>query len=288
MTESAHELLDSWIAKRARPGGASWLSSRVAHAAQRGADASFYMSFSAVPRHLGKADLALEASEAARADRARAGWSPALWSVDQAGRARLVLALPAADRETFAAVLDRLFGDADLGELVALYRALPLYPHPQAHRARAAEGVRTNMKAVFEAVALDNPYPAEQLDADAFNQLVLKALFIGSPLHRVRGLDGRVTPGLAAMLADYAHERWAAGRPVAPELWRCVGPVAEGSQLGDLEQVLETGTEAERLAAALSCRDNPRAADLKERFGDVFSRLATEPLSWSDLARREE
>ena len=56
------------------------------------------------------------------------------------------------------------------------------------------------------------------------------------------------------MLCDYAHERWAASRPVSPELWRCVGPHATGAALQDLEKVLKQGTEPERKAAALALR----------------------------------
>ena len=90
------------------------------------------------------------------------------------------------------------------------------------------------MRVVFEAVAHRNPYPAEHFAEPAWNQLVLKALFVGSPLDPIVGLDARRNPTLARMLCDYAHERWAASRPVSPELWRCVGPFATGPMLDGL------------------------------------------------------
>lgn len=67
--------------------------------------------------------------------------------------------------------------------------------------------------------------------------MVLKALFIGSRLAPIKGLDERANPELAQILREYAHERWSAGRPVNPELWRCVGPFATSADaLADLER----------------------------------------------------
>ena len=120
------------------------------------------------------------------------------------------------------------------------------------------------MRAVFEAVAHRNPYPSEQFAENRWNHMVLKALFVGSTLHPIQGLDERANPPLARMLCDYAHERWAAGRPVSPELWRCVGPHADAEALADLQRVLATGDASERKAAALAlaaCPD-PRASAL--------------------------
>ena len=125
----------------------------------------------------------------------------------------------------FAARFGQLCRTADVAEAIAFYRGLPLYPDPPLLEAQAAEGTRTNMRAVFEAVAHRSPYPKEQFAENRWNHMVLKALFVGSALHPIQGLDERANPALARMLCDYAHERWAAGRPVSPELWRCVGPL---------------------------------------------------------------
>ena len=129
-------------------------------------------------------------------------------------RIRLVLAIPAADPLRWLATLDQLFATAGLEELVALYRGLSRYPHPELLRERCAAGVRSTMQTVFEAVALDNPYPATWLDEEALNQMVLKAFFLGCDPHRISGLRGRVNPHLGAMLRGYARERQAAHRPI--------------------------------------------------------------------------
>jgi hypothetical protein len=277
------ELLDSWLAERLEPTALDWLRSKVDGARKGGVDASFFLAVSSVPRKLGRAGLALSATDLARASKSRPGFQPGHWTVDQAARTLLVLALPVLEQDVFVRTLDRLFTDGDLGELVALYQALPLLPEPEAHRARAAEGVRSNMQAVFEAVALRNPYPAEQLDDAAFNQLVLKCLFLGSPLYLVQGIDRRANGALARMLCDYAHERWSAARPVSPELWRPVGRVAGAAEMSDLARVLESGTEVERLAVALACRDNPNTAELLSSHADLVRRVAEEQLSWEKL-----
>ncbi len=88
------------------------------------------------------------------------------------------------------------------------------------------------------------------------------------------------------MLCDYAHERWAAGRPVSPELWRCVGPHADAAALDDLQRVLETGSGHERAAAALALRSCPdaRAAAMLAGERELAADLAAGRLDWSKLA----
>ena len=280
------DLLDGWIAAASPDDGAAWLREKQAQIADGAADYVFYTSFSAVPRHTGKADLDLSEADREAADAARSGWRPGGWSVDQTGRARLVLSLPSDDRGDYLATLERVFTHADMGESVALYQTLPLLPYPEAHRARAAEGLRTNMTAVFNAIALHNPYPAEQFDEGAWNQMVLKAVFVGSPLHAIQGIDERANAKLARMLVDYAHERWAAGRSVTPELWRPVGPFAEGAMLDDLARVLTDGTATERQAAALALSDSPadRADEVLATQPDLRDAVQSGTLTWNALA----
>ncbi len=282
-------VLRGWVARQVPAEAAGWLSTCADGVASDetggyGGERALYVALGLVPRRLGKADLTLDANDLAQADQARPGWDPRGWSVDQA--ARLLLLLARAQRPGFAEVLEQLFVTADAGELVTFYRGLALYPDADRHVARAEEGARSNMKAVFEAVAHRNPYPAEHFSEAAWNQLVLKALFVESALDPIQGLDARQNPDLARMLCDYAHERWAAGRKVSFELWRGVGRFADEAAIADLARVLADGDPTERAGAALALAASPRA-DAKALLagaGELGRRARQGELSWASLA----
>lgn len=252
-------VLSHWLSTRITNDQNQWLQDRI-RAVAGGDKKALFLAFGLVSRKLSKADLGLSAEELRQAEAARAGWNPAAWTVEQAARTLLLLSFPAPEAAGYVAVLDQLFAAGEMHELIALYQSLPLLPHQPAHALRCAEGMRTNIKAVFLAIAHQNPFPSEQLSDDQWNQLILKCLFVGVSLDLVVGLDSRANAPLARMLTDFAHERWAAKRPVSPELWRCVGPFAEDAMLTDLQKVLKTGTEVEQQAAALALSKCPQPA----------------------------
>jgi hypothetical protein len=241
-------LMTGWLARQLPAEAAGWLLAQRDRLRAGVSERDFNLAVSLAPRRVGKADLALGPEDLAAAGRARPGWDPRGWSVDQAGRLVLLLA-GGGTGPAFAARLRGLLATADLSETIAFLRGLPLYPDPGLHVMRARDGARSGVRPVFEAVAHANPYPAEMFDEAAWNQLVLKALFIETTLAPIQHLDQRANPTLMRMLCDYAHERWAAGRPVSPELWRCVGPWADAAAREDLARVLRTGDAAERQAA---------------------------------------
>jgi len=255
---TAEELMATWLHRQLPAEAADWLLAQRGRLRAGVSERDFNLAISLAPRRLGKADLALGPEDLAAAERARPGWDPRGWSVDQAGRLVLLLAQDG-DGPALNARLRGLLATADLAETITLLRGLPLYPGPALHLAQAREGARTAMRPIFEAVAHANPYPAEVFDEAGWNQLVLKALFIETTLAPIQGLDRRANPTLMRMLCDYAHERWAAGRKVSPELWRCVGPWADAAAREDLAHVLRTGDEAERLVARAALDAAPAA-----------------------------
>jgi hypothetical protein len=280
------ELLRRWLDRQLPGAGSAWLAEQLDRLAGEVRDRDLYVALGLVPRKLGKADLDLSDADLQAALRARPGWDPRGWSVDQAARVRILLHAGGTGAK-FAARFVQLCRTADVAEAIAFYRGLPLYPDPQLLEGQAAEGTRTNMRAVFEAVAHRSPYPREQFAENRWNHMVLKALFVGSALHPIQGLDARANPTLARMLCDYAHERWAAGRPVAPELWRCVGPYADAEALADLQRVLATGDATERKAAvlALSASPDARARELLGVAADLAAAVAQGDLTWDNLSQ---
>ncbi len=283
--EKIQTLLAQWLSSRLKPESMQWLREKAAALKADASGKAFFAIFSAAARHAGKETLALSATDLAFAQDLVPGWNPANWTCIEAARAHILLALPYEPAENYARILDQALETADLGETLALQKSLPLLPHPLKHYDRACLGARSNMKAVFEAVALDNPFPARYFDEGAWNQLVLKAIFVEAPLRRIYGIDERANPILARMLVDYAHERWAAGRVITPELWRSVGPFADKSMLEDLQKVVETGTLPEKRAGALALKacPLPEAQSLLSAQGAWVKEVEEGSINWENL-----
>ncbi|WP_416969975.1 EboA domain-containing protein [Streptomyces sp. 4F14] len=82
------------------------------------------------------------------------------------------------------------------------------------------EALRGNDNSVIEAAL--GAYAAARLPDAEYRQAVLKCVFYDIPLDRLYGLDARADRELARMLADFAHERIAAGRTVPADVWPLV------------------------------------------------------------------
>jgi hypothetical protein len=274
------------LATRASAEGLRWLNSRKAAMESADTDRVFHLSFSAVPRYLGKAPLRPSAEALSEAEDLRVGFNPSAWRVDQAARIWLLLYLPHDGADDLVGKVESLFSTADMGELTALYAALPLLPFADRWRERAAEGVRSNMTNVFDAIALDNPYPAEQFDEGAWNQMALKAAFMDRPLYRIYGLEARANPTLSRVISDYAHERWAAGRVVSPELWRAAGSFVDEVLLPDLRRLLLSSEPLEQQAATLAClaSDHAGARELLEEYPTWVDEARGGRLDWRSLS----
>ncbi len=289
MPDRPQDLLRKWLERQLSAQDGEWLDDQLARLEAEPSDRTLHIALGMVPRRLGKGDLVLQADDLEAAEAARPGWDPRGWSVDQAARILILCSLAGRDDE-FAGLFAGLCQTADAAEAITLYSGLPLFPDPQSLEAQAAEGLRTNMRAIFEAVAHNSPFPRERFDENRWNHMVLKALFIGSTLWPIQGLDERANPELARILRDYAHERWAAGRPVTPELWRCVGPFADTPEaLADLKRVAESPLDIDRQAAALALAASPapQAAEMLEAMdAGLKDAIVSGSLTWKSLSEK--
>jgi hypothetical protein len=278
-------LADGWISERTDPRGIAWFRGAVDDVAKAADERPLSVAIGLAPRRLGKADLALPASDLARAEALRPGLDLSDWSIDQLARVALMAGSHGGNDAAFAARFDAFCTTAEINELIALCRGLPLYPNGASIEPRAREAVRSGMKPVFEAVAHRNPYPRETFAEDAWNQMVVKAFFIGSSLWPIQGLDQRANPRLARMLVGLAQERWAAERPVSGELWRCVVPHADAEGVAALTRGWNAGNERDRLAIALASRGAPHVHGLPaENLAELQAALESEKIEWRNLA----
>jgi hypothetical protein len=195
------------VVERRAPGEAGWLRDRLAFDR-----AGFPPTFAAAGRMLGRSPIDDDAA------RIRIPW-PATSGVDECGRGALVLsAISALPAEEHVALVQDLFRRGEVRERQAVLRVLAGLPEPERFVGVAIDAFRTNVQPVFEALACDNAFPARYLPDHAFDQLVLKCLFLGAPLGRVHGLATRITDELARMVEAYASERRAAGRSVPDDV----------------------------------------------------------------------
>jgi hypothetical protein len=276
-----------WLKKRLDSETYQLLTSASENLKHDAEDWEVFSSFSRVSRYTGKDLIDLTPKETEEAASVRTGWAPGHWSTDQLARTLLLLGLAEREKKEFLDKLDKLFVSSDLGEGVALYQSLPLLPYPEDLTDRAAEGIRTNITSIFNAVSLRNPYPADFFDDDAWNQMILKSLFVGSPIYLIQGVDDRANEPLAHMLVEYAHERWSARREVSPELWRSVGPFIDDDSVNDIKKELDHKESDHRDAAILALRSSSSdaAKELLNGYDSLKKEVESKEISWDDIGR---
>lgn len=286
-------LLEEWLKKALPEESAIWLQGSLEKALDLKSDQGFYVAFGMAPRKLGKDLLKLTTEDIQLANEIRKGWCPQGMSVDQAARLLMTLRRLELMGDRASKWLDQLFATADVAEQVVLYRGLPLYPQSPRLVLRAQEGLRSNIKTVFEAIAHNSPFPEENFGENAWNHMVLKALFIGSPLYPVQGLDRLSNPQLTRMLSQYAHERWAAKRTISPELWRCVGNCPQEGTLEDLKKVLTSKQDLELQAGVMALYraqacgfEEKKVEELLRPYSAWIAQIDAQELTWTRLGWR--
>jgi hypothetical protein len=277
----------SWLKKRLDADNFDKLNKSFESIRQHAEDWEVFSSFSRSSRYSGKAQLDLSDDEKSMAELLRNGWKPDHWTTDELARSLLLIGLAEREKGEFFEKLDKLFVSADLAESTALYKSLPILPYPDDLTDRGAEGIRTNITDVFNAVALRNPFPADFFDDDAWNQVILKSLFVGSPVYLIQGVDDRRNETLARTLVEYAHERWSAGREVSPELWRSVGPFIDATIAADIKKELIHDDKLHRQAAVLALKESSTeaASEILGMYPEAVKETESEKMNWNKIGR---
>jgi hypothetical protein len=157
--------------------------------------------------------------------------------------------------------------------------------HPELWVKRCSEGIRSNIGIVLEAIMYNNPYPSQNLEQAAWNQLVLKAFFTDKEIGKIVGIDQRANKELAYIISDYAHERWAAGRELNPNMWRLVGPFIDDKLFEDIKRLFEDGKLTERRAGALAitASNYAPAKALLNKYPELERAIENKNLSWDTI-----
>lgn len=284
MKAAVQEYLKKALAYNSDPEALAWLAEQSEKISHSTSPNTFFLAFSKASRHFKKEKVSSGLGKLFLEESGMPPFSPNHWGCLQAARTFLLLQLPQ-EKTSWMATVQQLFETADMYEQQALYAALPLLPFAEDLVPRAIEGCRTNMSLVFDAIALNNPYPARFFPESNWNQLVLKAIFMQRPLYQIQQLDERRNSALAAMATDFAHERWAAGRGVMPEVWRLLVPFMGPQYLDDLKKVLGSTDTLEQKAGALAAYESAYAPakDLLTSYPLLLETCANRAYRWEEL-----
>ncbi len=241
----AIHLLGAWLQARLSAEAFAWFDTELRGLQAKPEQARWFKALGMAPRKLGKADLLPSTAELQVAQNLRQGLDPTEWSVDQTARMAFTLAYYQGDETDFVQQMGMLVDTSEINELLAIFRGFALFPHPQALEPKAREAIRSTMRPVYEAMSHRHPYPFEFFDEAAWNQMIVKAFFLDSSIWQIQGIDQRYNADLSVILILLVQERWAAGRFIAPEIWRCAVPHANADGAAVILQAL-AGKSAER------------------------------------------
>ena len=253
--------------------GKDWLANRLQTITGQPRPRDFYLAFSACSRHLEREVVKFTPDDLREVSDIYPNFGATRWTRDQLARVLLMTTLPAATNQ---ATLDDLFATADYHETIALYKGLYFLENAPEFVGRAREGLRTNMTGVFDAIALENPFPYAYLPEDAWNHMVLKAMFMQRPMYRIYRIEDRKNAQLADIFLDYAEERWSAHRPVSPELWRFTSGYPSDRLRAGLERTVDNDTPLAGQAARRA---------LAETYPTDYT-TGTDLPTWGDIGRQ--
>ena len=245
-----------------------WLFSKIEGIVETESTKDLYLTYSLVPAKMKtEKDLSLILVD----KELKAYLEVQQATLQQIGRIYLLYKVLEAKEDFFKAKVANIIEVADKSELETFLKFLVLLPHPENFKFQAVEALRTNIATVFDAIALNNPYPA--------------LYFMQQNLNDIVQVDKRANKELARIISDYAHERWAASREIDPSFWRPVSNFMDEKLLKDMKRLFSSDNQVERKAASLCCyySNSSRAKALLAEFPELSKGIENGTITWENL-----
>ena len=225
-----------------------WIENKYNYLNESFKASAYYLAFSSCTRYINASvpQIILEENNLKALSSVYPNFGKMGWMTDELVRVLLMCVVPIDQNKK---ILDQQFSTADYRETIALYKGLYLLENAAEFEYRVADGLRTNMSGIFDAICLYNPYSYQFLKEAAWNQTVLKAMFMERPMYKIFRIEARKNEQLAHIFLDYANERWSAKRKVSPELWRFISGFVDEVIFKDIQRLISSGDELEINAA---------------------------------------
>ena len=239
-------------------------------------DQDFFITFALINKKIPRGQLQLNPGQIQNILLKNPEFNIDNWTLDQLCRFSLLTYYPLLRVQS----ITTLISVADTREQVTIYKSIPYLANASHFASIVVNGIRTNIVDVFDAIALNNSYPASNFSQDEWNQMVLKAIFMERPIYQIKDVDQRKNKKLAHILFDYARERWAASRRVTPELWRMMrGCLTEELFLEMRKQMVE-GDEPSQQAMLKVIKESN--LDVAQKWLNIQS-IKTGNISWDQI-----
>lgn len=144
------------------------------------------------------------------------------WSVTDAARILLLTEILASKSFSADELFQLCYRYSDGDERASLLKGLALLKLSDESIPFIIDIARTNSLELFFSLIYKNPWPVVKFPIPAFNQLVLKSLFLGINIVHLEGLRAARNSELGRMADDYVQERLDAGKEIPESIWLAV------------------------------------------------------------------
>tara|TARA_R110000868_G_scaffold2695_3_gene18928 strand:+ start:619 stop:1467 length:849 start_codon:yes stop_codon:yes gene_type:complete len=276
------EDIQNIVIKYGKPESIAWLKDKIEKMAGNKSSKDLFMTYSllnvkfSASKPISFDDLDNDSSLYFNAHKA---------NILQVARIYLLSEVLSQDIEFYTPKVANIIQVADTGELETFLKYLVLLPNPEAYKQTAVEALRTNIAIIFDAISLNNPYPAKYFNDQQWNQMYLKAAFMERDLSQIESVDERANEDLTRIISDYAHERWAASRKIDPMFWRPVSKFLNEELLNDMNTLLESEDVIENKSGALCCyySENDKAIALLNNKPELKHKVADGQINWKTI-----